>query len=80
MVAGSVGMWLAEVAKCDRAIDCREYFRQPNLGWLTCENIPTSNSALRADEARSLQGKQDLFKVGLRKACALSDITNRSRS
>jgi hypothetical protein len=73
-------MGLAEVAKCDRTIDRRENFREADLGWLTCENIPTSDSALGADEARSFQCKQDLFEVGLRKSCALSNIANRSRT
>jgi hypothetical protein len=77
VVAGAVGVRLAEVPEGDRAVDRGEDLGDADLLGGAREDVPATHAALRADQAGALQCEQDLLQVGLRQARALGDVADR---
>ena len=77
VVAGAVGVGLAEVAGGDGAVDGPDDLRQADLVGRTGQYVAAAHAALGADQAGALEGQQDLLEVGLGQAGALGDVPHR---
>lgn len=79
VVAGAVGVGLAEVAGGDRTVDGPHDLGEPNRVGLAGKDVAAADASLRANETGALQGEQDLFEVGLRESGALGDLPHGGR-
>ncbi len=79
VVAGTVLVRLAEVACHDRAIDGAHDLSKGDLLGGPRQHVTASDAPLGPDEARALQGEEDLLEVWLREARPFRDVPNRRR-
>ena len=77
VVAGAVGVGLAEVAGSDRTVDGSDDLGKLDVVGISCEDIPAANAALGTHESGALQGQKDLLEVGLREHRAFGDFADR---
>ena len=79
MIAGPVGVRVAEVAGHNRAVDCRDNLGQEDCRRLPGQDVAATDPTLRTDQASALQGQEDLLEIGLRKARLVGDLAHRPR-
>ena len=79
VVAGPVGVGLAEVAGHDRAVDGRHHLGQGDLLGVAGQDVAAAHPALGPDQAGTLEGQEDLLEIGLGQAGALGDVPYRGR-
>ncbi len=77
VVAGAVGVGLAEVAGDDGAVDRAHDRAEGDLVRFAGEHVAAADAALGADESGPLQRQQDLLEVGLGKPGPLGDVAHR---
>ncbi len=80
VVAGPILMGLAKIAKGDRSVDRRDNFGEPDILRGTGQHVSASDTALGLDESCSLEGKQDLLKIGLGERGSRRNVAYRSRA
>jgi hypothetical protein len=80
VVAGTVLVWLAEVAEGDRAVRCRDDVREANLLRALGKHVTTSDTALGLHEPRAFQDEEDLLEIRLGETGSRSDVPHRGRS
>ena len=79
VVARPVLVRLTEVAERDRPVDRRDDLRQADLRRRPGEDVAAADAPLRAHEAGTLEGEQDLLQVGLGQSGAVGDVADRRR-
>jgi hypothetical protein len=77
VVARTVCVRLAEVTGGDRAVDGGDDLGQADLFGESGQDVPASNAAFGANQARSFEGEEDLFKIGLGESGPLGDVPHR---
>ena len=65
VVAGAVLVGLSEVAGGDGAVDGGDDLGQGDLLRWAGQHVAAADAPLRADQARSLEGQEDLLQIGL---------------
>jgi hypothetical protein len=73
-------MRLAEVAKRNRPIDRPNDLRQVDLGRCSCQHVTAANASLRSNQARPLEGEQDLLEVRRGESGPLGDVPHGCRA
>jgi len=79
VIAGAVGVGLAEVACDDRSVDGRDDLGQGDLFGVAGQYVATPDSPFGSDETGAFEGQQDLFEVGLWQRSAIGNVAHRSR-
>ena len=77
VIAGPVGVRIAEVTGHNRAIDCRDNLGQQDCRRFPGQDVAATDPSLRTDQASALEGQEDLFEVGLGKARLVGDLADR---
>ena len=77
VVAGSVGVRLAEVTGGNGPVDGRHDLSQADLLGQAGEDVATPDAPLRAHQSGSLEGEKDLLEVGLGQRSPLCNVANR---
>ncbi len=80
VVAGPIGVGLAEVAQGDGTIDGPDDLGQGDLIWWSGQDVATTHAPFGANQACPFEGQQNLFQIGLRQPGAIRDIANRGWS
>ena len=76
VVASSVLVRLAEVAKCDGTVDGSHDHADRYLGGVAGHHVAAADTAFGTNESGTLEGEQDLLQVGLGQACPLCNVPN----
>ena len=79
VVAGPVGVGLAEVAGGDRAVDGGDDLGQRDLLGRAGQDVAAADAPLGAHQTGALEGEQDLLEIGLGQPGALGDVAHRGR-
>ena len=77
VVAGAVGVGLAEVAGHDRAVDGADDLGEADLLRVAGQDVAAADAPLRAHQTGALEGEEDLLEVRLGEARALGDVADR---
>jgi len=77
MVACSIGVRIGEVTRDNRPVHCRDNLGQQDLLRFTGQNVSAAYATLRTHNSGTLEGQQDLLKVGLGEARAIGDVAYR---
>ena len=78
VVAGTVLVGGAEVAGHDRPVDSAHDLTEGDLLRHPGEDVAAAHATLGADEAGTFESEENLLEVGLRKACSLCYVADRS--
>jgi hypothetical protein len=76
VIASAILVGLAKVTQCDGAINCRDDVGETNVGGWFSQHVSAPYASFRTHKSGSLEGKEDLLKIGLREACALGNVTH----
>ena len=76
VVAGSLLVGLAEVARHDWSINCGHDVGQGDGVGAARENVAPTNSALRTHEPHALQAEQNLFEIRLGEAGTFGEVAH----
>lgn len=78
VVAGTVLVRLAEVARNDGPFNRADDLAKGDLARRASEHVATADSSLGSDQASPFQGEQYLLQVGLGETGAVSDVAHGS--
>ena len=77
VVAGAVGVGLAEISRRDGAVDRGDDLGQADVLREAGQHVATPDAPFRAHEPGTLEGEEDLFEVGLGQSSPLGNIAHR---
>ena len=77
VVAGAVGMGLAEVAGGDGPVHGGDDLGQADLLGQAGQDVATADAPFRAHQAGPLEGEEDLLEIGLGESGPLRDVPHR---
>jgi len=77
--ASTVLVRRAKVSRHDGSVHGADYLTQGYGGGITRQDVSAPNAALGTNQASTLEGEKDLFKIRLRKSRSLSQVAYRGR-
>lgn len=80
VVAGTVLVWLTEVAEGDRSVCCRDDVREADLFGTLGEHVTTADATLGLHESGAFQDEEDLFEIGLGESGSRGDVAHGGRT
>jgi hypothetical protein len=79
VITGPVLMGFAEIAGDDRAFHRADDLTEGDVLGMPGQHVAASDPALRANQARALEGQEDLLQVRLGESGALGNVSHRGR-
>ena len=79
VVAGSVLVGFAEVSRLYRSVDGADDLAERDVVRRSGQDVAATHASLGTNQARPLEGEQDLLEIGLRQTGALGYVPDRCR-